>query len=118
MPTLLRSGAGASRCSRAAFPTADTNCNDRGRQGEMEARLQEPNIDGRRREQIWATAGRKEASYLRFLRTTEKPENYNTIKIIGKGAFGEVKLVQKRSDGKVYAMKSLVKTEMFKKDQL
>ena len=55
---------------------------------------------------------------MRFLRTKDKPENYTTVKIIGKGAFGEVKLVQKKTDGVVYAMKSLIKTEMFKKDQL
>ncbi|EHL01252.1 putative Serine/threonine-protein kinase cot-1 [Glarea lozoyensis 74030] len=48
----------------------------------------------------------------------DKPDNYQTLKIIGKGAFGEVKLVQKKQDGKVYAMKSLIKSEMFKKDQL
>lgn len=87
------------------------------RQSEMEQKLSET-TDPRRREQIWSTGGRKEGSYLRFLRTKDKPENYNTIKIIGKGAFGEVKLVQKKADGKVYAMKSLIKTEMFKKDQL
>ncbi|KAK1625507.1 serine/threonine-protein kinase cot-1 [Colletotrichum phormii] len=88
------------------------------RQSEMEVKLSEPGQSQQRREQIWSTAGRKEGQYLRFLRTKDKPENYNTIKIIGKGAFGEVKLVQKKNDGKVYAMKSLIKTEMFKKDQL
>ena len=87
------------------------------RQSEMEQKLGET-TDPRRRESVWATGGRREGSYLRFLRTKDKPENYNTIKIIGKGAFGEVKLVQKKADGKVYAMKSLIKTEMFKKDQL
>jgi len=87
------------------------------RQSEMEQKLAET-TDPRRRESIWSTGGRKEGSYLRFLRTKDKPENYTTVKIIGKGAFGEVKLVQKKSDGKVYAMKSLIKTEMFKKDQL
>ncbi|KAK3939500.1 kinase-like domain-containing protein [Diplogelasinospora grovesii] len=87
------------------------------RQSEMEQKLAET-TDPRRREQIWSTGGRKEGSYLRFLRTKDKPENYTTVKIIGKGAFGEVKLVQKKADGKVYAMKSLIKTEMFKKDQL
>lgn len=61
---------------------------------------------------------RAEAQYLRFLRTKEKPESYATVKIIGKGAFGEVKLVQKKTDGKIFALKSLVKSEMFKKDQL
>ena len=33
-------------------------------------------------------------------------------------AVREVKLVQKKTDGKIYALKSLVKAEMFKKDQL
>ena len=59
-----------------------------------------------------------EAQYLRFLRTKESPGNFATRKVIGKGAFGEVKLVQRKTDGKIYALKSLVKTEMFKKDQL
>jgi hypothetical protein len=55
---------------------------------------------------------RAEAQYLRFLRTKERAENFTTIKIIGKGAFGEVKLVQRKNDGKIYALKSLVKAEM------
>ncbi|KHN94470.1 Serine/threonine-protein kinase domain protein [Metarhizium album ARSEF 1941] len=88
------------------------------RQSELEQKLHDPSQSATRKEQLWSTAGRKEGQYLRFLRTKDKPENYNTVKIIGKGAFGEVKLVQKKGDGKVYAMKSLIKTEMFKKDQL
>lgn len=55
---------------------------------------------------------RSEANFLRFLRTHEKPQNYNTLKIIGKGAFGEVRLVQRKNDGKIYALKSLIKQEM------
>jgi protein-serine/threonine kinase len=84
----------------------------------MEQRLADPNQSQARREQTWSNAGKQEGKYLRFLRTRDAPENYQTLKIIGKGAFGEVKLVQKKQDGKVYAMKSLIKSEMFKKDQL
>ncbi|KAL8824981.1 MAG: hypothetical protein Q9191_004693 [Dirinaria sp. TL-2023a] len=65
-------------------------------------------------DRVWKAEGQ----YLRFLRTNEGPHNFSTMKIIGKGAFGEVKLVQRKTDGKIYALKSLVKTEMFKKDQL
>lgn len=65
-----------------------------------------------RKEQKKNTAQKQEANFLRFLRTTERPQNYATLKIIGKGAFGEVKLVQRKRDQKVYALKSLVKTEM------
>jgi protein-serine/threonine kinase len=38
--------------------------------------------------------------------------------VIGKGAFGEVRLVQKKDTGKIFAMKSLRKSEMIKRDQL
>jgi protein-serine/threonine kinase len=88
------------------------------RQSEMEQRFADPNQSQARREQTWSNAGKQEGKYLRFLRTRDSPDAYQTLKIIGKGAFGEVKLVQKKQDGKVYAMKSLIKTEMFKKDQL
>lgn len=59
-----------------------------------------------------------ESRYLRFLRTKEGPGNFQTVKKIGKGAFGEVKLVTRLVDGNIYALKSLHKAEMFKKDQL
>lgn len=65
-----------------------------------------------RRQQKTLNMRRAEAHYLRFLRTKEKADNFQTLKIIGKGAFGEVKLVQRKNDGKIYALKSLVKSEM------
>jgi protein-serine/threonine kinase len=57
-------------------------------------------------------------SYLRLRRTRIGLEDFRTVKVIGKGAFGEVRLVQKADTGKIYAMKTLKKNEMFKKDQL
>jgi protein-serine/threonine kinase len=74
--------------------------------------MKDPNISEARKEQKKEYMRRAEAEYLRFLRTKEKPENFSTIKIIGKGAFGEVKLVQRKNDGKIYALKSLIKSEM------
>lgn len=65
-----------------------------------------------RKEQKKGNGQKQEANFLRFLRTTERPANYQTLKIIGKGAFGEVKLVQRKRDGKIYALKSLIKAEM------
>ncbi|KAF9740833.1 Cobalt uptake protein cot1 [Paraphaeosphaeria minitans] len=85
---------------------------------EMESIMKEPSLSDNRKAQKEQSMRRQEAEYLRFLRTKERPENFSTLKIIGKGAFGEVKLVQRRNDGKIYALKSLVKAEMFKKDQL
>ena len=45
-----------------------------------------------------------------------KPNDFNVIKVIGRGAFGEVQLVRHRSTRKVYAMKLLSKYEMVSED--
>jgi protein-serine/threonine kinase len=84
----------------------------------MEHRLADPKLSQSRRAQTWANSGKQEGRYLRFLRTKDNPEHYSSIRIIGRGAFGEVRLVQKKRDGKVYAMISLIKNEMFKNGQL
>ncbi|XP_064626393.1 rho-associated protein kinase 2-like isoform X3 [Lineus longissimus] len=44
-----------------------------------------------------------------------KASDYNVIKVIGRGAFGEVQLVRNKSTKKVYAMKLLSKFEMIKR---
>lgn len=85
---------------------------------ELDAILKDQSLPEPHKQQEIDNLARKEARFLRFIRTKETPQNFQTIKVIGKGAFGEVKLVQRKSDGKIYALKSLIKTEMFKKDQL
>ncbi|CDK26982.1 unnamed protein product [Kuraishia capsulata CBS 1993] len=62
--------------------------------------------------------GRNESQFLRLRRTRLALEDFHTVKVIGKGAFGEVRLVQKKDTGKIYAMKTLLKSEMYKMDQL
>jgi len=62
--------------------------------------------------------GKKESTFLRLRRTKLGLDDFRTVKVIGKGAFGEVRLVQKTDTGKIYAMKTLKKEEMLKKDQL
>ena len=42
----------------------------------------------------------------------------DVLQVIGRGAFGEVRLVQKVDTGHVYAMKILRKVEMLEKDQV
>ena len=74
--------------------------------------MKDPSASDNRKKQKQESLRKSEVNFLRFLRTSEKPSNYQTLKIIGKGAFGEVKLVQRRHDGKIYALKSLVKAEM------
>jgi len=59
-----------------------------------------------------------ENNYLRLLRTRLSPADFANVKLIGRGAFGTVRLVQKRDNGKVFAMKTLKKGEMWKRSQV
>ncbi|KAG0037919.1 Serine/threonine-protein kinase [Podila clonocystis] len=88
------------------------------RRAELETKLEtEPGSEERKQRQLTAL-GRKESQFLRLRRTRLGLDDFVTVKVIGKGAFGEVRLVQKLDSGKIYAMKTLRKADMFKKDQL
>lgn len=91
-----------------------------GRRVELEKRLRAagPAIPDERKERQLSQLGRRESNFLRLRRTRLGLEDFRTVKVIGKGAFGEVRLVQKADTGKIYAMKTLRKSEMFKKDQV
>ena len=73
--------------------------------------------DDRKQRQLIAL-GKKEGSFLRLKRTKMGLNDFRTVKVIGKGAFGEVRVVQKVDTGRIYAMKTLRKEEMLKKDQV
>ena len=73
--------------------------------------------DERKQRQLIAL-GKKEGSFLRLKRTKMGLGDFRTVKVIGKGAFGEVRVVQKVDTGRIYAMKTLKKEEMLKKDQV
>jgi protein-serine/threonine kinase len=62
--------------------------------------------------------GKKESDFLRLRRKRLGIDDFINIKVIGKGGFGEVRLVQKADSGQIYAMKTLKKSEMVMKDQL
>lgn len=45
-------------------------------------------------------------------------EDFKTIKIIGRGAFGEVRVVRKKDDKEVFALKTMRKKDMIDKNQV
>ncbi|PSK39000.1 hypothetical protein C7M61_002309 [Candidozyma pseudohaemuli] len=79
---------------------------------------EEAGLSEERKNRQLQNLGKKESQFLRLRRTKLSLEDFITVKVIGKGAFGEVRLVQKKDTGKIYAMKTLLKSEMYKKDQL
>jgi len=60
----------------------------------------------------------KETEFLRLKRSRLGVDDFDPLKVIGRGAFGEVRLVQKIDTGHVYAMKILRKADMVEKEQL
>ncbi len=60
----------------------------------------------------------KETEFLRLKRLKLTYNDFSPLKVIGKGAFGEVRLVQKKDTGHIYAMKILRKKDMLLKEQV
>ncbi|CAG0917028.1 unnamed protein product [Notodromas monacha] len=60
----------------------------------------------------------KETEFLRMKRSRMSVDDFEQLKVIGRGAFGEVRLVQKKDTGHVYAMKILRKKVMLQREQV
>lgn len=45
-------------------------------------------------------------------------QDFEALRVLGKGAFGKVVLAKKRDDGEFYAIKILDKSQLLKKDSL
>ncbi|RKO90655.1 kinase-like domain-containing protein, partial [Blyttiomyces helicus] len=96
-----------------------TECSQReARRIEAEERLSRERWSDDKKQRHLLALGRQESEFLRLRRVRMGVDDFVTVKVIGKGAFGEVRLVQKADTGKIYAMKTLRKSEMVKKDQL
>lgn len=59
-----------------------------------------------------------EMAFLRQKRVKQTIAEYHTISVIGKGAFGEVRLCRHIETGELVAIKRMIKTDMYKKNQL
>ena len=61
------------------------------RRVELERKLnQDATMSQERKERMLAQLGKKESAFLRLRRTRMGLEDFRTVKVIGKGAFGEV----------------------------
>merc|ERR1719318_2368559 len=90
----------------------------RDRQSKLEETLKEDNLSDLAKIERRRMHAVKETEYLRLKRAKLGVEDFDPLKVIGKGAFGEVRLVQKIDNGHVYAMKVLRKSEMVEKEQV
>ncbi|XP_063676250.1 serine/threonine-protein kinase LATS1-like isoform X2 [Bolinopsis microptera] len=89
--------------------------NKKKRRDEFEASIKDypENEKGRLR----IVFAQKESDFLRLKRSKINKDMFTKIKTIGIGSFGEVSLVQKSDTGTLYAMKTLRKAEVWKRNQ-
>ena len=67
--------------------------------------------------QMQARLQAQEDEFLKARRKKMSVNDFETLTIIGRGAFGEVRVCRKKDDKKIYAMKIMKKSEMLKKNQ-
>lgn len=88
------------------------------RLAKLEAQLKDESLTETQRQEKRLQHAQKETEYLRLKRLRLGVEDFDALKVIGRGAFGEVRLVQKKDTGHVYAMKVLRKADMLEKEQV
>lgn len=60
----------------------------------------------------------KDAEQMRMRRKKMTVYDFESVAIIGKGAFGEVRVVRNKQTGEIQAMKKMIKNEMINKNQV
>eukprot|EP00045_Choanoeca_perplexa_P001202 m.18368 g.18368 ORF g.18368 m.18368 type:complete len:492 (+) comp10795_c0_seq1:71-1546(+) len=84
----------------------------------LEDRIAKLDISDAEKEAIRRQFQARETEFLRLRRSKITIRDFELRKTIGRGAFGEVKLAQKRDDGRIFAIKILRKSDMLAKDQV
>uniref|UniRef100_A0A8C6VXQ2 non-specific serine/threonine protein kinase n=1 Tax=Nothobranchius furzeri TaxID=105023 RepID=A0A8C6VXQ2_NOTFU len=88
------------------------------RQKKLEKAMDEEGLPDEEKVMRRSQHARKETEFLRLKRTRLGLDDFESLKVIGRGAFGEVRLVQKKDTGHIYAMKILRKADMLEKEQV
>uniref|UniRef100_A0A6G1S9D2 non-specific serine/threonine protein kinase n=1 Tax=Aceria tosichella TaxID=561515 RepID=A0A6G1S9D2_9ACAR len=88
------------------------------RQQRLEDSMNNDGLDEEQKEEKRKQHAAKETEFLRLKRSRLGVEDFEPLKVIGKGSFGEVRLVQKKDTGHVFAMKILRKADMLEKEQI
>lgn len=88
------------------------------RNQELEQKMDSLRLDEDKKSVVRPEAAKLETEHLRSRRSKMSVDAFDQLDIIGRGAFGEVRLVKEKDTGSVYAMKKLRKSEMVSKGQV
>lgn len=85
---------------------------------QLEKEMAKANLSEDAQEQMRRMLQQKESNYIRMKRSKMKKDMFEKITKLGVGAFGEVHLVQKKDVEQYYAMKTLRKMDVYKRNQV
>jgi hypothetical protein len=88
------------------------------RRAKLEQELQSHAVSEEQRAAALADHEKREREYSRLQRQRLCMEDFEPLRLIGKGAFGEVRICRDRSTGKLVAVKKLKKAEMVRRGQV
>ncbi|XP_059633736.1 uncharacterized protein LOC132276361 [Cornus florida] len=84
----------------------------------LQRQAQEAQVSSEEQEEMMRDLARRETEYMRLQRHKVGIDDFEPLTVIGKGAFGEVRLCRAKSTGEIYAMKKLRKSEMLSRGQV
>jgi serine/threonine kinase 38 len=85
---------------------------------ELKRKMEELNLSEIEKKLIKDEVFRLQAEQMREKRKETSVFDFESVAIIGRGAFGEVRVVRHKETGEVLAMKKISKTEMIRKNQI
>ena len=88
------------------------------RRRQLEEEMELLELKSNERVQMRNLLFQKETQHLRLKRTKMKKSMFETLAVLGSGAFGNVSLIRKKDSGMLYAMKTLLKQDVFTKKQI
>jgi len=88
------------------------------RRKELEEEMDKMKLDPAVRKQMIKNLEKEEKNFAKRRRLRLRVNDFEKIKVIGRGAFGEVRVTRKKDNNDIYAMKVMKKSEMVKKNQV
>ncbi|XP_027148079.1 serine/threonine-protein kinase tricorner isoform X1 [Coffea eugenioides] len=84
----------------------------------LEKKLADADVSEEDQNNLLKFLEKKETEYMRLQRHKMGADDFELLTMIGKGAFGEVRVCREKTTGHVYAMKKLKKSEMLRRGQV
>ncbi|PNY08494.1 serine/threonine-protein kinase CBK1-like protein [Trifolium pratense] len=88
------------------------------RRNMLEKKLADSEVSEEEQNNLLQYFEKKEREYMRLQRHKMGADDFEPLTMIGKGAFGEVRICREKTTGHVYAMKKLKKSEMVRRGQV